>query len=64
MKTKFGRRCGGGLAEVGVVRDANRVALDASALMNVRRVSFTVVADFTSETLVVRDVQSPAQQDL
>ena len=52
MKTKFGRRSGGGLAEVGVERDANRVALDASALMNVRRVSFTVVADFTSETLL------------
>ena len=49
---KFGRRSGGGFAGAGTERDTNRVALDASALTNFRRVSFTVVADFTSDALL------------
>ena len=52
MKIKFGRRGGGGPVEAGVERDTSRVAVDASALTNFRRVSFAVVADSTSETVL------------
>jgi len=47
MKMKFGRRSGGEgeWSDAALLRDTKRVVVDASALMNFRRVSFTVFAD-------------------
>jgi len=45
MKMKFGRRSGGEgeWSDAALLRDTKRVVVDASALMNFRRVSFTGV---------------------